>query len=1139
MKKHVKRWLSIVLVIALCIGIGPYIKYDLNAKAEGSLVGDISHSVSDAASDVAAAVKEQTYTYFNFGSYPFWNDNDEYVSTPLTWRVIDEDADCYTLMIDSVLFDSPFGEELTLSWKDSYIREFLNNDFYNQAFDNSMKQDILNTTVTYRGFDKSLNDFLMYYSDDVVKRTSLSKDDYDDYYIEDSTTDKVYILSAEDYMNPNYGFADTRENEVSRIFYYDPVAYAPEDPSDYPTMYQLDWDTDENSEYRFFINDNLDKYYGAVWVWTRDIEDIDLFDPDTTPTSISPHGGLHSNAPLWLDTENQDRNYDRDCLDSAGIQPVIRVKKGSKHLTKTTAPKKPEIPNSFIDIQGNDNPGNNNENTSSRVIRVYPNNKHIYLLQGTSTHLGFELLINGHRQPTNLWKQSYSITDSKTTFITEDNSNDYSFDLKITASHPGTSYLTVSDSKSGVSTTVEITVEELSDTKIYPIRGRFLSKENAINGVVFDNYWYDYDDKAKSYMVHLDAYNYNYYNGAIDIYNKAGQWIESKEIKKFAIPSHLYEVKDEILYLADDHINSKKGSYKSGNETKKTSLEFKVPQGGYFTISNNYSESPGTLVYNTIDLVFDLISHLKKLFKGPTNTSDSKKETLKERYIEKFLHNASKEDRKAMVKLIKTVIKKATKSTLTKQELYDVYTGINSEFVNSCNAIDFDLKKELTKTVFNAAEDVLDFLGGGLLKAGFDVFDFINLGTCVYQIGNSESYPIYTFYSEEYDSKNTGIIITQNNNPIPDTKVQAFRVYDDSALRQYFSNSDLIDNSELYQISLIKDDQVVQPNSKVTVKLPIPSGMNKNKCSVYREESDGQWTKIKINNIENDQYLVFETDHFSLYAIVGESDNLSLKSLPEKQNYSIYEWLDTTGLELICGDKTINKGYYCTPVFFSEPGDYSINVLYGSAQTSFTIHVTKTGFVRDTDEKIKLFDDGRIVTGVTNVKYDPNTDNWYNVVRGVVTPGPTIANNTYGWWYIDKDGKVDFTAQSIYQNQFGWWKTTNGKVTFKEKGVFQNGFGWWRVEDSKVNFKANGIYQNKFGWWKTTNGKVSFKENGVFQNEYGWWKVKDSKVDFGFTGIASNKYGSWYIKNGKVDFNKKGKVKYNNKNYTIKNGKVV
>ena len=75
-----------------------------------------------------------------------------------------------------------------------------------------------------------------------------------------------------------------------------------------------------------------------------------------------------------------------------------------------------------------------------------------------------------------------------------------------------------------------------------------------------------------------------------------------------------------------------------------------------------------------------------------------------------------------------------------------------------------------------------------------------------------------------------------------------------------------------YNICFVKNEEEVKPNGKVTVKIPIPSGYDKNRCVVYRQESDGSWAILQATVEGN--YLVFETDHFSLYAIaqanVGE-----------------------------------------------------------------------------------------------------------------------------------------------------------------------------------------------------------------------------------------------------------------------------
>ena len=554
---------------------------------------------------------------------------------------------------------------------------------------------------------------------------------------------------------------------------------------------------------------------------------------------------------------------------------------------------------------------------------------------------------------------------------------------------------------------------------------------------------------------------------------------------------------------------------------KHTFLNFKVPQGGSFSISNNYLDSPGSYIFTSLDFMFDAISIANMVIRQPEAT-DAAKGKVKDDIAKIIREKLPKKELEALMKQSEKILKKA-----------EIVMEYESLLINVLKTIGYDWQKELAKAGVGAFVDLACGEALPVLKAFFSGVKFSNIWFGMKNALDSSSKAPYTYYSERYtqykNSNSNGVIIEQNNKPLSDVVVQAYKVSDGS-------NSSK--KSIQYNISLVKNETLVQPSGKVSVSIPIPDGLKADSITVTRQESDGSWTPIKAR-VQNNGFVVFETDHFSLYEITGETELLTIKSLPTKLDYNYYECLDTQGLELLIRNESIKEGFVCTPGIMLEDGSCDITVSYGLAETTFTVRVMKNGFVLDNDGVIRYYVNGKVASDLTDVIKDSRSSNWYNVVNGVVTPGPTIAQNSYGWWYIDKDGKVDFTAQSVYQNKYGWWKTTNGKVTFKENGIFQNGYGWWRVKDSKVDFKAQGIYQNQYGWWKTTDGKVTFKENGVFQNENGWWKVKDSKVDFNFTGIASNKYGSWYIKTGKVDFNKNGKVKYNNKTYTIKNGKVV
>ena len=73
---------------------------------------------------------------------------------------------------------------------------------------------------------------------------------------------------------------------------------------------------------------------------------------------------------------------------------------------------------------------------------------------------------------------------------------------------------------------------------------------------------------------------------------------------------------------------------------------------------------------------------------------------------------------------------------------------------------------------------------------------------------------------------------------------------------------------QLLDISLIKDNVKIQPNGKVTVRIRLPENLVnlKNLAVVYYNEED-QSLQILDTKIENG-YAIFETDHFSYYALV-------------------------------------------------------------------------------------------------------------------------------------------------------------------------------------------------------------------------------------------------------------------------------
>ena len=254
MKKYVRRVLSVFLVLALCLGIGPLSKYILHPKAE-----------------------ETNPNHVWFGSYPIEGKDAD--PTPLKWKVIYDDGEYYTLFNDEVIFSGRYGGSFSAaSWGDSEIRQFLNNEFYQKAFSANEQADMSSTTISFWSYTSGAG------------------------YSYDSSTDKVYILSTDEYMNPDYGFSESGAPSESRIPYYN-------EKSAY-----LNVTTHGNSV------DELDRVNHKTWVWTRDVHANNYGAP--MPTYVTTDGGIYSGGQTYSTWQ-------------LGLQPVIKVKKDSKYLRIT------------------------------------------------------------------------------------------------------------------------------------------------------------------------------------------------------------------------------------------------------------------------------------------------------------------------------------------------------------------------------------------------------------------------------------------------------------------------------------------------------------------------------------------------------------------------------------------------------------------------------------------------------------------------------------------------------------------------------------------------------------------------------------------------------------------------------------
>ncbi len=223
----------------------------------------------------------------------------------------------------------------------------------------------------------------------------------------------------------------------------------------------------------------------------------------------------------------------------------------------------------------------------------------------------------------------------------------------------------------------------------------------------------------------------------------------------------------------------------------------------------------------------------------------------------------------------------------------------------------------------------------------------------------------------------------------------------------------------------------------------------------------------------------------------------------------------------------------------------------------------KNSVIHDTEKKVDGTDSwwyvvgSEVQTSYTGVADYSNSSGWWYIKNGKVDfTANTVAKNKYGWWYV-LGGKVqfDFTGLADYSNSSGWWYINDGQVLFNVETVAKNKYGWFYVKDSKVDFSYTGFAKNSYGWWYIESGEVTFKKNSVlhdtkkkvdgkdswwyvvgsevqssytgvadYSNSSGWWYIKDGKVDFSYNGFSWNSHGCWYIENGQVTFKKNSVV---------------
>ncbi|MDY6016118.1 MAG: leucine-rich repeat protein [Oscillospiraceae bacterium] len=164
-----------------------------------------------------------------------------------------------------------------------------------------------------------------------------------------------------------------------------------------------------------------------------------------------------------------------------------------------------------------------------------------------------------------------------------------------------------------------------------------------------------------------------------------------------------------------------------------------------------------------------------------------------------------------------------------------------------------------------------------------------------------------------------------------------------------FAVGGYIKSVQYYDINLIRDSVKVQPDGTVSVKIRIPDDVTPEKCRVYHVTDDPVDPLVRFASTLDGNYIVFETDHFSEFAVIEVEtylSGISITQTPSKLSYTLNERLDLSGMQVTAlfsdGKSEIITGYDVSSVDTSSIGTKTVTVYYtlGEITKSASFEIT-------------------------------------------------------------------------------------------------------------------------------------------------------------------------------------------------------
>lgn len=195
-----------------------------------------------------------------------------------------------------------------------------------------------------------------------------------------------------------------------------------------------------------------------------------------------------------------------------------------------------------------------------------------------------------------------------------------------------------------------------------------------------------------------------------------------------------------------------------------------------------------------------------------------------------------------------------------------------------------------------------------------------------------------------------GVVVSATTKELdPDTDLSV-DLKDSSDLQSgNFAVGGTVKSITLYDINLILNAENTQPNGMVTVKIKLSEGMDPNRCKVYHVIDDPVDPLVRYATTLEGKFIVFETDHFSEFAVVEVEtvlSGVSITQMPSKLVYALNEKIDLTDMEItaLLSDGTLQTitDYDVSSVDTSSVGAKTVTVYYtfGKITKSASFEIT-------------------------------------------------------------------------------------------------------------------------------------------------------------------------------------------------------